>query len=71
MSILRPVPKTFGTRPLVQCAGGFCESRAVCAHYYAPGLPNREPVDRLCPPDHEDPEPMDVANHHYQLLHKP
>ena len=38
---------------MLQCLGGWyagkaCSSRELCAHYFAPKIPGREPVERLC-----------------------
>jgi hypothetical protein len=33
---------------LVQCLGGWCNSRNRCAHYHAESRPGREPIERLC-----------------------
>jgi hypothetical protein len=61
MKTIRPVPQVFAVRQIIQCQGGFCESRAICAHYYAPGIPGRAPIDRLCPPGDDQPENMGVV----------
>ena len=45
---------------IVQCMGGFCQKRQQCAHYFAPGLQGREPIERLCAPGHDEPEPIRV-----------
>lgn len=37
------------------CMGGWCASRAACAHYHAEG---QEPAERLCPKGKERPEPI-------------
>lgn len=64
MKFLRPVltkAESPAAMQIVACQGGFSESRAICAHYYSPGIPGRDPVDRLCPPDEDQPEPMGIA----------
>lgn len=40
---------------IIQCMGGFCGSRELCAHYYAGKVPGHEPVERLCG-EKEEPE---------------
>jgi hypothetical protein len=45
---------------LVQCMGGWCNRRDVCQHYWSPGLPGRQPVERLCAPGQDEPEPIRV-----------
>lgn len=40
------------------CMGGWCRSRAACAHYLARG---DEPAERLCPTGQEWPEPVKAA----------
>jgi hypothetical protein len=47
-------------RRVVPCQGRACNSRGICAHFYAFSLPNREPVDRLCPPGEEEPESIET-----------
>ena len=40
---------------IIQCCGGWCRSRDNCAHYLAPAIEGRNPVERLCGPV-EEPE---------------
>jgi hypothetical protein len=48
-------------RPIVQCMGGNCRVRERCAHFWAPPLRMRSPVERLCEPGHDDPEPLSTG----------
>ncbi len=41
---------------LVPCMGGWCRQRDKCANYWAAPLRDREPADRLCGSDRDDPE---------------
>jgi hypothetical protein len=43
---------------LVPCMGGMCLSRQRCAHYHASSIGWREPSERLCAKDCEEPEPI-------------
>jgi hypothetical protein len=45
-------------RPIVQCMGGWCKKREQCAHYWAPKIKNRAPIDRLCGKGVDEPEPI-------------
>lgn len=42
---------------IIQCLGGWCQSRNRCAHYHADPLHGRAPIERLCG-DTEEPEPI-------------
>lgn len=46
---------------IMQCMGGFCRKREQCAHYSAPPIAGRAPVERLCPPGKDEPEVAKLA----------
>ena len=41
------------TKPLQQCAGGWCTVRDKCAHYWAPEQRHVPPAERLCMPQQD------------------
>lgn len=40
---------------VIACMGGWCRHREKCAHYHSA---SRVITERLCPPDHDEPEPL-------------
>ena len=43
---------------IVQCMGGWCMKRTSCEHYVVDATPGRAPVERMCAPGVDTPEPI-------------